>query len=117
MKKIGDWGESKAAQYLEQKGYEILTQGYRTRYGEIDLIARDGAYIVFIEVKTRKHAGFAHALEAVDMRKIEKIRSTAALYLVEHEPKEQPRFDVLEVYAAQGRETLHPVIHHLEDAF
>jgi len=116
-KKIGDWGEGVAARYLQRCGYEIVATGYRSRYGEIDLIVRDAQYLLFVEVKTRRSAHFAEAREAVDFRKMEKIRQTAELYLSEHETELQPRFDVIELYAPQGEHTLRPEIFHLEDAF
>ena len=117
MKRIGDWGETYAADYLRVYGYRILETGYRTRYGEIDLIAVDEAFVVFAEVKTRKDARFAEAREFVDARKIERIRQTAEMWLLEHETELQPRFDVIEIYAPAGADTVEPKIQHLEDAF
>ena len=117
MKRIGDWGESVAAAYLREHGYEIVAAGYRTRYGEIDLIAKNAAYLIFVEVKTRKNADFSLAREAISRRKIEKLRRTAALWLSENETRLQPRFDVIELYAPQGERTARPEILHMEDAF
>ena len=74
-------------------------------------------YLVFVEVKLRKSAHFAAAAEYVDFRKQNRIRTTAAMYLSEHETQLQPRFDVIEIYAPEGTNTAEPVIHHLEDAF
>jgi len=117
MKRIGDWGESIAADFLRKSGYEIVAQGYRSRYGEIDLIAQDETYLAFIEVKTRKSAHFSEAREAVSRWKIQKLRQTAEMYLSLHETELQPRFDVIEIYAPQGAHTMEPEITHLEDAF
>ena len=114
---LGAWGEAQAAAYLERKGYRIISEGYRSRYGEIDLIAADTRFVAFIEVKTRKNAGFAEAREFVAGRKIGRIRQTAELWLTVHESELQPRFDVIEIYAPQGVETQKPNIIHLEDAF
>ena len=116
-KKIGNWGEEQAAAYLRKKGYRIISAGYRTRFGEIDLIAADDQYLVFAEVKTRKDDSFAKAREAVDHRKIKRIITTAGLWLTQHETQLQPRFDVIELYAPQGIDTQNPKILHLEDAF
>ena len=113
----GAWGEAKAAEYLRQKKYTIVAAGYRSRFGEIDLIVRDRRYLVFVEVKLRRSASFAAAREYVNRTKQDKIRITASIYLEQHPTKLQPRFDVIEIYAPQGRETLNPEIHHLEDAF
>jgi len=116
-KTIGDWGEGVAMEFLRKQGYEILAQGYRSRYGEIDLIVRNATYLAFVEVKTRKSAYFAEAREAVSRSKIQKLRRTAEMYLVEHETTLQPRFDVIEIYAPLGVRTEEPELIHLEDAF
>ena len=114
---IGAWGEERAAQYLKKKRYTLVAAGYSCKFGEIDLIVRDRKYLVFVEVKLRKSAKFAQALEYVDRRKQDRIRMTASMYLSENPTKLQPRFDVIEIYAPQGTLTLEPEICHLEDAF
>ena len=113
----GSWGEALAAEYLRKKRYRILATNYRSRYGEIDLIVSNRHFLVFVEVKLRKSDWFAQALEFVDSRKQDRIRTTAALYLEQNPTKLQPRFDVIEIYAPEGVETAKPTIHHLEDAF
>ena len=91
----GRWGEETAAAYLRRRHYTIVAANYRCRLGEIDLIAENRDYLVFVEVKLRKSAAFAEALEFVDRHKQERIRRTAELYLCEHpEQTKQPRFDV-----------------------
>ena len=114
---VGAWGEAQAAEYLRKKGFKLVAAGYRCRFGEIDLIVQNRKYLVFVEVKLRKSADFARAREYVDARKQEKIRATALTYLSEVSTSLQPRFDVIEIYAPEGVNTLHPEIHHLEDAF
>lgn len=106
-----------AASYLRRKLFRILQTGYRSRYGEIDIIAKKGGFIVFVEVKLRKSDRFAEAMEFVDKGKQSRILSTAAMYLAENATDLQPRFDVIEIYAPDGMSTKKPVIHHLEDAF
>ena len=59
----GAWGEQAARAFLTRRGYAVLETNFRTRFGEIDIIAQDGKYIVFVEVKTRKDARFAAARE------------------------------------------------------
>lgn len=113
----GAWGEAVAAQYLQKKHYYLVATGYRCRFGEIDLIVRNRKYLVFVEVKLRKSDRFAQAMEFVDRRKQERLRTTAAVYLDQHPTELQPRFDVIEVYAPDGVDTVHPQINHLEDAF
>lgn len=113
----GAWGEALAAEYLRKKRYSVVAAGYHCRFGEIDLIVKDKKYLVFVEVKLRKSAKFAKAMEHVDQRKQDKIRITASMYLSENPVKLQPRFDVIEIYAPEGTATLHPEINHMEDAF
>lgn len=114
---LGAWGEALAAEYLRRKRYKILAAGYRCRFGEIDLIAENRTNLVFVEVKLRKSGTFARAMEYVDFKKQERLRTTAAVYLAEHPTKRFPRFDVIEIYAPDGLNTAHPEINHMEDAF
>lgn len=114
---VGAWGESLAADYLKKKKYKIVAMNYRSRFGELDIIAANKKFLAFVEVKLRKSDNFAAAAEFVDYRKQERLRSTAMMYLEEFPTNLQPRFDVIEIYAPQGLETKDPVIHHLEDAF
>ena len=106
-----------AAEYLRKKHYKIIASGFHSRFGEIDLIARNRKFLVFVEVKQRKSLFFAQAKEYVDARKQDRIRMTASIYLSRNPTNLQPRFDVIEIYAPEGTATLHPEIHHLEDAF
>lgn len=116
-KLIGAWGESQAAEYLRKNRYKVVAAGFSCRFGEIDLIAENRKYIIFVEVKTRKSAAFAEAREYVDRRKQDRIRITASIYLDQHPTKLTPRFDVIEVYAPEGIQTAHPEIRHMEDAY
>ena len=113
----GVWGESIAAQYLKKKHYKIISTGYRCRFGEIDLIAADRKYLLFVEVKLRKSDSFAQGREFVDIHKQNRLRTTASLYLSANPTRLQPRFDVIEIYAPNGVQTIDPVINHIEDAF
>jgi len=113
----GAWGEMLAAEYLRRKRYEIVACNYRCRFGEIDLIARNRRYVVFVEVKLRKSDRFAEAREYVTAAKQDRLRTTAAIWLQEHNTQLQPRFDVIEIYAPDGVDTMNPQIVHWEDAF
>ena len=113
----GAWGEALAAEYLRKKHYKIVAAGFHSRFGEIDLIVADRKYLVFVEVKLRKTASFAQAMEYVDTRKQDKIRITAEIYLSQNPTNLQPRFDVIEIYAPEGTATANPEIRHMEDAF
>ena len=114
---LGRWGEEKVAEWLRKKGYQVVAAGYRCRFGEVDLIAKNGKYICFTEVKLRRSAEFAQAREFVDARKQERLRITAQQYLAETACALQPRFDVAEVYAPDGMSTKNPRIIYLENAF
>ncbi len=114
---LGAWGEALAAEYLRKKRYTLLASRFRCRFGEIDLIAQTREYLVFVEVKLRKNSNFAQAKEFVDRRKQNRIRATASMYLSLHPTEKKSRFDVIEIYAPEGLETVRPVINHLEDAF
>lgn len=113
----GAWGEAIAARYLRKKHYHLVAAGYRSRFGEIDLIVKDRKYLVFVEVKLRKNGDFAKAMEYVDRRKQDRLRVTASVYLAANPTQLQPRFDVIEIYAPEGADTSDPQITHLEDAF
>ena len=113
---LGRWGEEQAAKYLRHRAYRILDTNYKCRGGEIDIIARKGKYIVFVEVKLRKNADFASGREFVNYTKQQRIIMTAQLYLQEHESELQPRFDVIEIYAPTGIEGKIS-IEHIKDAF
>ena len=114
---LGLWGEKQAARYLKRRGYRVLDTRFRCREGEIDLIASQGPYLCFVEVKLRKDARLAQAREFVTPAKQRKVRTAALYYLMEHPTELQPRFDVIEVYAPQGEATKGPAIHHWENAF
>lgn len=111
---IGDRGEDSALRMLLAKGYELVERNYRTRYGEIDLILREGECLVFVEVKLRRGAAFGDPAEAVTPRKQETIRSIAEQYIVEREPDfEEARFDVIGIQEGAGT----PEVRHIEGAF
>ena len=116
-KLTGAWGEALAAEYLRKKRYSIVAAGYRSRFGEIDLIVQNREYLVFVEVKLRKNANFARASAYVDAYKQDRIRMTASMFLSEYPTQLQPRFDVIEIYAPQGMATINPKMIHMEDAF
>lgn len=114
---LGRWGEAEAAKYLRRRGYQVLAANYRTRFGEIDLIASKGGYLVFVEVKLRKDDSHGAAMEFVDARKQHRLKTTASIYLAQHETQLQPRFDVIEIYAPKGLGTRVKSVNHIENAF
>lgn len=105
-RQIGGRYESIAADYLISRGYEIVSRNYQNhRRGEIDLIAREGKTLVFIEVKYRRDSGAGAPEAAVDIRKQQRIRKAALTYLYENRLSlETPcRFDVVAVLGEQIR--------------
>ncbi len=110
---LGDRGEREAARHLRRQGLRVLRRGYRTPQGEIDLIARDGGTLVFVEVKARRRGKPA---EAVTPEKQRRLTLAALHFLKGHSLLEQPcRFDVVAVVWPDGRQA--PEIEHIRDAF
>jgi len=112
----GLWGEKEAERLLKSKSYRIL--GRRVRVGdrdEIDLVARDGDVLVFVEVKTRKGEAFGRPVSAVDRKKRHVMSRAAVRYLKKIKcPRVNFRFDVVEV---TGNPDSDPSLNHIENAF
>src|SRR4030065_2246295 len=114
MKTLGINGENLAVTFLKEKGYRIITRNYKSCIGEIDIIARDGNTIVFIEVKTRATELFGQPFEAVNRKKQHKMKNVALLYMKKYERNFPARFDVVSIfYRANGMKE----IDHIIDAF
>lgn len=113
---LGAWGEDQAAAYLRRKGWTLLGLNYRCRFGEIDIIARKGRYLAFVEVKLRKSDRYGQAREFVTAAKQRRLMAAAELWLSQNPTDLQPRFDVIEVYAPRGMEG-GVTVRHLENAF
>mgnify|MGYP001198350634 CR=1 FL=1 len=93
----GKTGEDYVAGALKKQGYMIKARNFKTRFGEIDIIAADRKYIVFVEVKTRKSGSLTNPLESVTLSKQRKVISAAEYYLMKNPESLQPRFDVAAV--------------------
>lgn len=101
---VGRIGEELAARYLESLGYTIVERNFVATQGEIDIIAKDGEELVFIEVKTRTSIQFGRPSEAVDEPKQKHLISTAKYYLYsKHLENEFVRIDVIEVYLRENK--------------
>ena len=112
-REIGDIGEEIAAKYLLSHGYRIIERNYHSRYGEIDIVAGFGEYIVFVEVKYRKSNLYGEPSSAVDYKKQEKIKKTALKYIQDNEAGDKDiRFDIIEITGI-GEVS----INHIENAF
>ncbi|MBE7076758.1 MAG: YraN family protein [Clostridiales bacterium] len=115
MQKIvyGKKSEIIAGEFLKKKGLKILEYNYKNKIGEIDIVAKQKNYIVFVEVKARMSRAFGDPAEAVDFRKQDKIRKVASLYLMEHNLIESNvRFDVVTILGDEN-----PEINHIINAF
>ena len=114
---LGQWGEEQVAEKLRREGWTIAARNFCCRMGELDIVAENGTFLIFVEVKLRKDDRFGSACEAVTPAKQRKLQTTAQLYLIDHPTTLQPRFDVAEVYAPQGVRTQAPDIYYIENAF
>ena len=111
---LGKTGENLACAELEKRGYTIIARRYRRRGGEIDIIARDGATVVFVEVKARDGHAFGDAAEAVTAFKRRRITRLAIDYMTRNHLANRPcRFDVVSIHFDSGQ----PVIELFQNAF
>jgi len=111
---LGKTGEDLACRELEHRGYAILARRYRRRGGELDIVARHGGALVFVEVKARQDRAFGDAAEAVGYAKRRRMVRLALDYVVEHGIVNCPcRFDVVSIQLESGR----PVVEVFENAF
>ncbi|MGN0114860.1 MAG: YraN family protein [Acutalibacteraceae bacterium] len=116
-KSIGNSGEDLAARYLESKGYDIIARNFHSRYGEIDIIAKNAEYIAYVEVKTRSINSYGLPREAVTLQKQQKIIKTAYVFEAQHPYDLQPRFDVIEIYTTGKNEFAPRKLTHIKGAF
>ena len=109
---LGKWGEDLACDKLVGEGYAIVERNWRSGHNEIDIIAARGNRIVFAEVKTRSETG-VDPLEAIDANKISRLTRAAHSYIVTHDIKQEPQFDV---FAISGNPADYK-LEHIPDAF
>ena len=114
---LGDWGERVAAWWLKKQGYVIIKQHYTSRFGEIDLIAKDKDQVVFIEVKLRMGINSGLPEESVDFRKLLRMKKVILFYLSQN-PTENFRVDVVSILTCIDNKRL-KIRHHksLSDMF
>jgi putative endonuclease len=111
--RLGQWGEQVAADYLAARGYAVLERNFRTRHGELDIVARREDALIFVEVKTRASSAYAFPEEAVTRRKQLHLLSAAEDYL-ESNPQSGPTWQV-DVIAVEGRPGTEPIVTHFEN--
>jgi putative endonuclease len=111
---LGKIGEDLACRELERRGYAVVERRHRQRGGEIDIIARDGKTLVFVEVKTRGGRAFGGAAEGVTWQKRRRLVRLATEYVVQRRYDDCPcRFDVVAIHLEGGR----PVLEVFQNAF
>ena len=116
--KTGQSGEKRVAQFLRKRGFNVIKRNFQCRYGEIDIIAENDEYILFVEVKTRKENALISGMDAVDSRKQSRITLAAQDYITKTNCEKQPRFDVAEVTVTEKTDgTLGYSLKYLENAF
>ncbi|MBI5634082.1 MAG: YraN family protein [Nitrospirae bacterium] len=113
MKDVGKKGEDLAVALCRERGFTIIEQNFRTPFGEIDIIAKDGNIFVFIEVKARTGDTYGAPFEAVTRRKRDKISKVAMSYLKRFRKEVPARFDVISISMKSGM----PDLEYIQDAF
>lgn len=101
---FGKFGEEKGIEFLKKKGYKILTKNFRTKLGEIDIIAKKDKKIVFIEVKTRRNSEFGFPEESVNRKKLLRIERCAHIYLTRNKIDCDYRFEILSILLKENPE-------------
>lgn len=118
---VGRFGEDVAATVVQQAGMQVLDRNWRCRDGELDIIARDGEVLVFVEVKTRSSLACGAPAAAVDRRKVAQLRRLAVRWMAEHRDVDRfwrtVRFDVVAVLRRPDRAVGRPDVEHLRGAF
>lgn len=113
-KETGSFGEDQAVDFLLKNGYKIVQRNWRYLKGEIDIIAKKGEWLVFVEVKTRSTTDFGSPEEFVTSRQQKLIINTAHQYIISHDRHEEARFDVIAVVVRNNKIDQ---IQHIESAF
>ncbi len=113
----GEIGEDYTAKFLRRNKYRIIERNMRNKYSEIDIIAENKEYIIFVEVKTRTGEGTPRPADAVNLRKQQMILKAAKCYLTyTNHSNKQPRFDVAEVFLTEDKNKPYK-INYIENAF
>ncbi len=110
--RVGRIGEKIANRYLRDEGYEILGTNFRTRYGELDIVARSEGIIVFVEVRTRTSERLGTSVDSVTLSKQQQVRRMASIYLSQYCLADSPvRFDVIAIFLQSTQAKLQHIKH------
>ena len=109
---LGKWGEDLAADYLQRKGYTIIERDWKSGRRDLDIVAKNGDVIVFVEVKTRCNSLYGQPEEAVDYRKLQSLQQAINHYIKFRHISQEVRFDIISIVGTIGSE---PDIQHIQD--
>ena len=113
--RLGQWGEQHAHRFIENKGYTVTTTNYRSRLGEVDIVAQDGSELVFVEVKTRRGTALGTPEESVTATKAKRLIATAQDYLQKNDLEQAPwRINVVSIHLASSGKLLD--VNHIQSA-
>ena len=109
---LGKWGEDLAGDYLQRKGYTIIERDWKSGRRDLDIVAKNGDVIVFVEVKTRCNSLYGQPEEAVDYRKLQSLQQAINHYIKFRHIRQEVRFDIISIVGTIGAE---PDIQHIQD--
>ena len=109
---LGKWGEDLAAESLQRKGYTIIERDWKSGRRDLDIVAKNGNVIVFVEVKTRRNSLYGQPEEAVDYRKLQSLQQAINHYIKFRHISQEVRFDIISIVGTIGAE---PDIQHIQD--
>ena len=109
---LGKWGENLAAEYLQDKGYEILERDWKSGHHDLDIVAKEDDTLVVVEVKTRRNRLFGDPEEAIDYKKRMSLQSAINHYVKSHPANADVRFDIISIVGTIGSK---PEIDHIID--
>ena len=113
--RLGQWGEEHARRRLETRGYTITTTNYRSRWGEVDIVARLNDEFIFVEVKTRRGTAYGSPEESITATKSQRLIATAQDYLQKNDSEQAPwRIDVVSIHLDESGKLLE--LEHFENA-
>lgn len=112
---LGRAGEERAAQYFASEGYEVVARNWRSREGEVDLVAVDADHVVVVEVKTRRGEGYGHPFEAIDARKRVRLWRLATAWVAVHRDIVQGRRLRIDAVAVTGPDPRTARLEHIRD--